>query len=200
MYSRVLLPDPEGPTMKAQAPVRIRKLTPRRASTCSSPLGYVLHTSWASIMNDSSRGAGFGWPGGSTAISLGPLPDGIHRLEAGGPPSRVEAAETPHDERQAEAQPEEAGGDGQTQATAEELVGHQGRGEGHGAAKHPGEQAQVGALERHQGEDLPPGPAVGAHDAELKEPLGCAHQHRVDDPHAPDHQGEADDQEEEHVE
>ena len=45
--NRVLLPDPEGPTMATSSPGSIRRLTPARATTGGSP-GYSLTTSTSS--------------------------------------------------------------------------------------------------------------------------------------------------------
>ena len=59
-YSRVLLPDPDGPTMNVHDPVGSWNVTPRSASTTSSPLWKVLRTSIASIITASppqGRGA-----------------------------------------------------------------------------------------------------------------------------------------------
>src|SRR5581483_1600692 len=60
-YKSVLLPDPDGPTMKANRPLPIRQLTPRSASTDRSPLRYDLRTETTSIIEDpreeSSAGA-----------------------------------------------------------------------------------------------------------------------------------------------
>ena len=56
------------------------------------------------------------------------------------------------------------------------------------AADDSREQAEKRALERHQRQDVPLRPAIGPEHAELDEPLGRAHQHRVDDAHDPHHE------------
>ena len=68
------------------------------------------------------------------------------------------------------------------------------------AADQAGEQAEQRTLRRDQAEDVPPGPAVGPHDAELDEPLDGAHEHGVGDPHAAHQQGQAHRQDQEQVE
>ena len=51
----MLLPDPDGPTMNVHDPAGTRNVTPRRASTTSSPLWNVLWTSTASIITAGLR-------------------------------------------------------------------------------------------------------------------------------------------------
>ena len=54
----MLLPEPDGPTMKANRPLGIRQLTPRTASTTRSPLRNDFRTSTTSIMGILGEGAG----------------------------------------------------------------------------------------------------------------------------------------------
>ena len=46
----MLLPEPDGPTMNVHDPAGTRNVTPRSASTTSSPLRNDLRTSTASII------------------------------------------------------------------------------------------------------------------------------------------------------
>ena len=67
-YSRVLLPEPDGPTMNVHDPRGTRNVTPRRASTVSSPLWNDLWTSTASITRLASGCCR--WPGRVQFIPL----------------------------------------------------------------------------------------------------------------------------------
>ena len=78
-------------------------------------------------------------------------------------------------------------------------------GKAHGGHRHrdgdrPGKDAQQRALGHHQGEDVAPRPAAGAHHAELDEPLVRARQHRVRDADPADQERQADGREEAQVE
>src|SRR5487761_257548 len=44
-FMSVDLPEPEGPMMATYSPLRISRVTPRNACTCSEPISYVFHRS-----------------------------------------------------------------------------------------------------------------------------------------------------------
>ena len=91
-YSSVLLPDPLGPTMNANRPRSIRQLIPRKASTQRMPLRYDFQT----FTHFDHRVA-----------SMGAEPDGFHGNQPRGPPGRVEAPQSAHDDGKADAHAQE---------------------------------------------------------------------------------------------
>src|SRR5208337_1136468 len=62
--------------------------------------------------------------------------------------------------------------------------------QGQNAADDSRHQPQEGALQGYERQDIGLRPAVGPEHAELDEPLGRAHQHRVDDSNNPHDEGQ----------
>ena len=128
-----------------------------------------------------------------------PEPDRVHRHEPGGPPGGIESAERSHHDREADPKREQPGGNISCTPPEMNWLAIAMPAQAMHAADESREQPEIGALERHQGQDVPLRPAVGPQDAELDEPLGGAHQHRVDDPDHPDEQGQADGHQQERI-
>ena len=103
--SRVLLPDPDGPTMATSSPWSMRRSTPARATTGGSP-GYSLTTSTSSrtgagAASSAGREDGDGHDEGTStrvpAVMPGPadLDQGV-AVEAGGDPDQTAGAAGHH--------------------------------------------------------------------------------------------------------
>src|SRR5512135_196657 len=139
--------------MNANRPLPIRQLTPRSASTDRSPLRYDFRTETTSIIKRSREAA--------QTVSIVPGPaskpplmgtdsNRVHRHQPGGAPGRIQATERAGDDRQADAQRVEPGGERQLQAARDELVRQARPRGGQDAPNEPREQAEVRAFERHQ--------------------------------------------------
>ena len=131
--SKVLFPEPDGPTMKAQAPLGISKETPRSAFTWFSPRG----SPW-------SRPELRSWPRGSGVRrdSVCTLADRFHGRQPRGSPGRVEAAEHAHHQGQGHSQGEVSRRLLELQTAAQEQVGNPDARDGQDTAQQPREQAR----------------------------------------------------------
>ena len=85
-FSRVVLPQPEGPMIATISPFRMSTFRPRRAWTSTPPLSYVFTSLRAMTIRSSTRGAfaGTGTVLGTVTVSEATtfLPDGCPCEEA----------------------------------------------------------------------------------------------------------------------
>src|SRR4030042_733460 len=194
MLTRVVFPDPEGPTNETNSPRRIFSEISSKAGISSPPRLYILVIPVASSAHS--------WPSMSFSFAA----DGLERPDPGGAPGRIETAHDsdPQDhgygqKPQAPADHNQAPGRSVGEEAPDQSFGDLGEGEGEADPKAPAQQAEDDRFHPDELEDVPGHGADTLDDADLLKPLEDRHQDRVDHTQHGDEDGDQGDGEDHHL-